>query len=145
MVTYASEDFRFRGGAVTRTVLRGLYAAGVDRVVRIPEMVKINVDVLAALHDPADEELLEWTCDQTFTTLGNVESAELFPYCAPVLYHSRAGIAHAAFQAGEAVLGTPVFVDQSSCIEMLAAMNIGGRSGKLGLHRFTAQAVADGV
>ncbi len=75
VVTYESMGTGFKGGAVTRTVLRGLRAAGVDRVVLMPGMAKISVDVLAALHDPADEELPEWARDHVFTTRGRVQSA----------------------------------------------------------------------
>ncbi len=145
VVTYGSMGAGFKGGALTRTVLRGLRAAGVNRLVLVPGMAKIGVDALAALHDPADEELLEWACDHVFTTRGNVPFAWLFPRCALVLCHCGAGTTHAAFQAGAPVLGTPVYADQPFYIELLAIMNIGVRLGKLGLHSFTEQAVADGV
>ncbi len=145
VATYGSMGAGFKGGAVTRTVLRGLRAAGVDRVVLVPGMAKIGVDALEALNNPADAQLLEWARDHVFTTRGNVQYAWLFPRCALVLCHGGAGTIHAAFHAGVPVLGTPVFADQPFYIELLAAMNIGVRLGNLGLHSFTEQAVTDGV
>ncbi len=145
VVTYGSMGAGFKGGAVTRTVLRGLRAAGVDRVVLVPGMAKIGVDALEALNDPADAQLLEWARDRVFTTRGNVQYAWLFPRCALVLCHCGAGTTHAAFEAGLPVLGTPVFADQPFYVELLAAMGIGARLGKMGLGSITEQGVTDGV
>ncbi len=82
-------------------------------MVLVPGMGKIGVDALAALDNPADEDLLDWTRDYVLATRGDMQLAWLFPCCALVLCHCGAGTIHAAFQAGVSVLGTPVFADQA--------------------------------
>lgn len=143
-VTYGSMDAQGVADQATRSLLSGLRAADVQRVVLLPGQAQLGLHHLSN-DNPGDAQLLAWAKDRVFVTKGNVQYAWLFPQCAMVFCHCGAGTTSAALRAGIPVLGTPIMADQKFFVELLRQMKLGTRVGSTGLASITAEEVEQAV
>lgn len=141
-VTYGSSDVQDVADKTTRSVLRGLRSADVQRVVLLPGKADLG---LHHLDESDDAELLEWAKNCVFVAVGNVSCSWLFPRCAMVFCHCGSGTTSAALSAGVPVLGTPVFSDQVFFVELIRGLKLGACVGKLGYASITEEAVSEAV
>lgn len=105
---------------VLRTILSGLCAAGVERVLLLRGSVTAHVTA-----GNMEEDIARWAESHVFECTESVQFAWLFPQCKAVVSHGGAGSVSAALYAGIPVAIAPHMVDQFFWAELVSGSELG--------------------
>lgn len=121
LVTFGSMVVPGRVTWVSRQLLMGLRAAGMDRVL----LLKGDTNLGAHNLGYRDEELKEWADEHVFFCEESPQYSWLMPQCRGVLCHGGAGTTFASLRAGLPTVIAPVVVDQFFWGQLFQEMGLG--------------------
>lgn len=121
LVTFGSMKVLGRVTWVSRQLLQGLRAGGIERVLLLKGGANLGAHNLGF----ADADLKEWAAKHVFFSDESPQYSWLMPLCRGVLCHGGAGTTFASLRAGLPTVIAPVAVDQFFWGRLVEDMGLG--------------------